>query len=249
MSDIYEGDCIEVMNGLPESCADLAFIDPPYYMDRGTGIIQRPEGGEYEGVTDDWDKFSSLDHYVEFTESWLSAVKRLLKPVSSLWVIGDYHCIHTIGYCMMKLGWFILNDIVWVKPNPVPQMRGVRFCNSIETLIWAVPGRKHRYTFNYHEMKELNGGKQMRADWNGISICIGNERIKGTDGKKVHSTQKPEKLLERVILSTTKLGDTILDPFFGTGTTGAVAHRLGRDFIGIEREKSYLDVAVRRLDV
>lgn len=245
--NLYCGDCIEVMNDLPDKSVDLVFVDPPYFMNRKTGIIQRPEGGKYDGVTDEWDEFRDLYHYMEFAERWLIAIKRLMKFKSSLWVIGDYHCIHTIGYTMSRLGWFILNDIVWVKPNPVPQMRGVRFCNSIETLIWAVPSQGHKYTFNYHEMKELNGGKQMRADWGGISICIGNERLKGSDGKKLHSTQKPEKLLERIILSSSNEGDMILDPFMGTGTTGAVAARTGRDFIGIDKCEVYVNAAYDRI--
>jgi len=244
---VYVGDCVDVMKTFPDASIDLVFADPPYRMDRGTGVIQRPEGGTFEGITDGWDKFETLQHYITFTQSWIFELRRLMKPVSSLWVIGDYHCIHTIGHILMEQGWSILNDVFWIKPNPVPQMRGARFCNSVETLIWAVPDRKHKYTFNYHLMKELNGGKQMRADWHGISICIGKERLRDENGNKKHSTQKPMKLIERIIQATTNEGDIVLDPFFGSGTTGAVAKKLGRQWVGIERLEHYADIAIERI--
>jgi len=243
-SVIYEGDCIEVMKTFPDKCVDLIFADPPYNINV-KNTLQRPEGGVYNGIHDEWDSWTPGEYYI-FTENWLRASRRILKDTGALWVMGTYHNIHIIGYLLLSLGWFILNDVTWVKSNPTPQFRGVRFCNSIEMLIWCVKYKGCGYTFNYQDMKEYNGGKQMRADWT-IPICQGKERIKGADGKKLHSTQKPEKLLERVILSTTKPGDIILDPFFGTGTIGAVAERLGRKWIGIEKESLYIDAAIERI--
>ncbi len=199
-----------------------------------------------DAVDDEWDKFDGLAHYDAFTREWLAACKRVLKPTGTIWVIGTYHNIHRVGAIMMELGYWTLNEIAWIKANPMPNFRGVRFTNAHETLIWAKTSEKARYTFNYRAMKALNGGKQMRSDWL-IPLCTGAERIR-VNGEKAHPTQKPEALLERVIRASSNPGDVILDPFFGTGTTGAVAKRLGRQWIGIEREAAYIDVAQERIE-
>lgn len=257
LNEIVQGDCIEVMRDVLEPASvDLVFADPPYDMRLG-GDLLRPDGSEVAAVNDEWDKIGGPIKYRQFTLDWLAGVKRVLKPTGALWVSGSYHNIYLIGAVLVEHGWWIRNDVVWVKRNPMPQMRGVRFCNAHETLIWAQP-YKHKYTFNYQEMKRLNHGKQARSDWWldeedtpdiwNLSICQGAERLKGEDGKKAHSTQKPESLLERVIRSTTNPGDIVLDPFFGSGTTGAVAKRLGRNWLGIEREYDYCKLAQARID-
>lgn len=242
---IIPGDCLDVLARLPAESIDLIFADPPYNMQL-QGELWRPNMTLVDAVDDAWDKFDDFRHYDAFTRDWLAACKRVLKPNGTLWVIGTYHNIHRVGAVLMDLGYWILNEIAWIKLNPMPNFRGVRFTNAHETLIWAKTSEKARYTFNYREMKTLNGGKQMRSDWH-IPLCGGAERIR-VNGEKAHSTQKPEALLERVIRASSNPGDLILDPFFGTGTTGAVAKRLGRRWIGIEREAAYIRVAQERID-
>lgn len=241
---ILHGDCIEAMRSLPEASIDCIFADPPYNLQLG-GDLTRPDGSHVDAVTDDWDKFDTFGRYDAFTREWLAEAYRLLKPNGSLWVIGSYHNIFRVGAALQDEGFWILNDIVWRKANPMPNFRGTRFTNAHETLIWASKGEKARYTFNYTAMKTLNDELQMRSDWY-IPICSGQERLK-KDGTKAHPTQKPEALLYRVLLASTNKGDIVLDPFFGTGTTGAVARRLGREWIGCEREEKYIDVAEERI--
>jgi modification methylase len=243
---IIEGDCLESLARLPEGCADLVFADPPYNLQLG-GELLRPDNSKVDAVDDDWDQFASFAAYDEFTRAWLAACRRVLKPDGSLWVIGSYHNIFRVGSALQDLGFWILNDVVWRKSNPMPNFKGTRFTNAHETLIWAARGRgPKRYTFNYDAMKMANDELQMRSDWT-LPLCTGEERIKGPDGQKAHPTQKPEALLHRVILASSKPGDLIVDPFFGTGTTGAAAKRLGRRFIGIEREPTYAAVARKRI--
>ncbi len=246
LNTIIHGDCVEQMKNLPDNSVDLIFADPPYNMQLGTEL-SRPDHTSVDAVDDHWDQFESIDAYDKFTTQWMTEARRVLKPNGAIWVIGSYHNIFRVGYILQNLGFWILNDVVWVKNNPMPNFRGTRFTNAHETLIWAGKSKETKYTFNYDTMKKLNGGKQMRSDW-WLNICLGPERVKGDDGKKLHSTQKPEDLLYRVILSSTKAGDVILDPFFGTGTTGAVAKLLDRNFIGIEREESYIAGAKKRID-
>ncbi|WP_139453021.1 DNA-methyltransferase [Campylobacter armoricus] len=242
---ILQGDCLEILKTIPDKSIDLVFADPPYFM-QTQGELLRTNGEIFSGVNDDWDKFESLKAYDEFCEIWLSECRRILKDDASIWVIGSFQNIFRLGYIMQNLGFWILNDIIWSKSNPVPNFKGTRFCNSHETLIWCSKSKNSKYTFNYKTMKFLNNNKQEKSVWN-IGICIGNERLKGIDGKKIHSTQKPEILLEKIILSSTKKGDLILDPFFGTGTTGAMAKKLGRHYIGIEQEKIYTKIAESRI--
>ncbi len=241
---IVIGDCVEAMRQLPEGSVDCVFADPPYNLQLG-GELHRPDESRVDGVDAEWDKFADLAAYDRFTRAWLSAARRALKPDGTLWVIGTYHNIFRVGATLQDLGFWILNDIVWRKTNPMPNFRGTRFTNAHETLIWAAKTADSRYTFNYEAMKALNEELQMRSDWT-LPICTGTERLK-VDGRKAHPTQKPEALLWRVILSSTRPGETILDPFFGTGTTGAVAKRLGRRFIGVEREEHYARLAARRI--
>jgi modification methylase len=242
---VIEGDCIARMNALPEGCADLIFADPPYNLQL-KGDLHRPDQSKVDAVDDHWDQFDSFADYDRFTREWLAAARRVLKDTGSIWVIGSYHNIFRVGATLQDLGFWILNDVIWRKSNPMPNFRGKRFTNAHETMIWATKHPKQQYTFNYEAMKALNDELQMRSDWT-LPICAGHERLKGADGQKAHSTQKPESLLHRVIVSSTKPGDVILDPFFGSGTTGAVAKRLGRHFIGIEREKTYADIARARI--
>ncbi|HEX4199468.1 MAG TPA: site-specific DNA-methyltransferase [Caulobacteraceae bacterium] len=243
---IIEGDCLEALAKLPEGCADLVFADPPYNLQLG-GELLRPDNSKVDAVDDDWDQFASFAAYDEFTRAWLSACRRVLKPDGSLWVIGSYHNIFRVGAALQDLGFWILNDVIWRKSNPMPNFKGTRFTNAHETLIWAARGRgPKRYTFNYDAMKMANDELQMRSDWT-LPLCTGEERIKGPDGQKAHPTQKPEALLHRVILASSRPGDLIVDPFFGTGTTGAAAKRLGRRFIGVEREPNYVAVAKTRI--
>ena len=243
---ILDGDCIEAMRTLPSASVDLVFADPPYNLQLG-GELNRPDGSHVDAVTDHWDRFDSFATYDAFTRGWLAECRRVLKPDGAIWVIGSYHNIFRVGALMQDLGFWILNDIVWRKSNPMPNFRGTRFTNAHETLIWASMGEKARYHFNYRAMKTLNDELQMRSDWV-IPICGGQERLKRA-GHKVHPTQKPEALLYRVLLATTEAGDVVLDPFFGTGTTGAVAKRLGRQWIGCEREADYRQAAMERIEM
>ncbi|AOR76094.1 site-specific DNA-methyltransferase [Novosphingobium resinovorum] len=243
---ILTGDCIEAMRTIPDASVDMVFADPPYNLQLG-GDLARPDGSHVDAVTNDWDKFSSFATYDQFTRDWLTEARRVLKPEGSLWVIGSYHNIFRLGAIMQDMGFWILNDIVWRKANPMPNFKGTRFTNAHETLIWASMGEKSKYTFNYRAMKTLNDELQMRSDWV-LPICNGAERLK-KGGRKVHPTQKPEALLYRVMLATTNKGDVVLDPFFGTGTTGAVAKRLGREWIGCERESNYREAALERIEM
>ncbi|HMC91535.1 MAG TPA: site-specific DNA-methyltransferase [Allosphingosinicella sp.] len=242
---ILEEDCVAAMAKLPDGCVDMVFADPPYNLQLG-GNLFRPEGGLVDAVDDDWDKFETFAAYDSFTRAWLKEARRILKPNGTLWVIGSYHNIFRVGAALQDEGFWVLNDIVWRKANPMPNFRGTRFTNAHETLIWASRSEDSRYTFNYRAMKALNDELQMRSDWL-FPICSGGERVKGEGGGKAHPTQKPEALLYRVLLACTNPGDIVLDPFFGTGTTGAVARRLGRQWIGIEREQRYVKVARERI--
>ena len=243
---IHVGDCVEMMNAMPADSVDMVFADPPYNLQLA-GDLHRPDNSRVDGVDEDWDRFADFRVYDDFTRDWLAAARRVLKPNGTLWVIGSYHNIFRVGSQLQDLGYWILNDIVWRKSNPMPNFRGRRFTNAHETMIWAVRDRdQKRYTFNYEAMKALNDELQMRSDWT-LPICTGKERLKDADGHKVHPTQKPEALLHRLLLATTKPGDLVLDPFFGSGTTGAVAKRLGRDFLGIERERAYIEAAQARI--
>jgi modification methylase len=244
LDTIVRGDCIAAMRAMPAKSVDMIFADPPYNLQLG-GDLFRPDGSHVDAVTDDWDKFDSLAAYDAFTRAWLAEARRILRDDGTLWVIGSYHNIFRVGTAVQDLGYWILNDIVWRKANPMPNFRGTRFTNAHETLIWASMGEKARYTFNYRSMKTLNDELQMRSDWD-FPICGGPERLK-KDGVKVHPTQKPEALLYRILLACTRPGDVVLDPFFGTGTTGAVAKRLGRRWIGIEREDAYIAAAQERI--
>ena len=243
---ILDGDCIAAMRSLPSASVDMIFADPPYNLQLG-GELSRPDGSHVDAVTDHWDQFDSFAAYDKFSREWLTEARRVLKPNGSIWVIGSYHNIFRLGAMMQDMGFWILNDVIWRKANPMPNFKGTRFTNAHETLIWASMGEKARYTFNYRLMKTLNDELQMRSDWV-LPICSGPERLK-KDGAKVHPTQKPEALLYRVMLATTHKGDVVLDPFFGTGTTGAVAKRLGREWIGCERESVYREAALERIEL
>lgn len=245
LDTILRGNCITQMAKLPANSVDLIFADPPYNLQLN-GSLTRPDQSVVDAVDDDWDQFESFAAYDAFCHAWLSAARRILKPDGAIWVIGSYHNIFRLGTKLQDLGFWILNDVVWRKSNPMPNFKGRRFTNAHETLIWASKNQKSKYTFNYEAMKALNEGTQMRSDWT-LSLCTGHERLKGEDGNKAHPTQKPESLLHRVIVSSTEPGAVILDPFFGTGTTGAVAKKLGRHFIGIEQEEAYIAVAEKRL--
>lgn len=246
-NQIIRGDCVEILNSMPESSFDLIFADPPYNLQL-QNELHRPNMTKVDAVNDRWDQFESFAAYDEFTRAWLSACKKVLKPTGSIWVIGSYHNIFRVGTIMQDLGYWILNDVIWIKTNPMPNFRGVRFTNAHETLIWASTGKGNRYTFHHQGMKGLNEEKQMRSDWWLLSLATGAERVRDENGAKGHSTQKPEALLYRVILSSSNPGDLVLDPFFGSGTTGAVAKRLHRNWIGIEREEKYVRLAQERID-
>ena len=247
INTIIRGDCIEELKKIPENSIDLIFADPPYNMQLKNALY-RPNNTKVDGVDDLWDKFSSFSEYDDFCISWLKECKRILKDTGTIWVIGSYHNIFRVGNIMLNLGFWILNDVTWNKTNPMPNFMGTRFTNATETLLWCSKGEHHKkYTFNHKMMKKYNGGKQMTSVWQ-IGLCIGEERLKGEDGKKAHSTQKPEELLKRVILSASKKGDIVLDPFFGTGTTGAAAKKLGRNFFGIEKESQYINIAEKRIN-
>jgi modification methylase len=233
------------MNGLPEASIDLIFADPPYNLQL-RGDLHRPDNSQVDAVDDAWDSFASFATYDRFTRDWLAAARRILKPTGAIWVIGSYHNIFRVGAALQDAGYWILNDVVWRKSNPMPNFRGKRFTNAHETMIWASKEEGAKYTFNYEALKSLNDGIQMRSDWV-LPICTGHERLKDENGDKAHPTQKPESLLHRVLVGSTNPGDVVLDPFFGTGTTGAVARMLGRDYIGIEREAAYRAAAEKRL--
>ncbi|MEM1019465.1 MAG: site-specific DNA-methyltransferase [Pseudomonadota bacterium] len=242
---ILEGDCIDLMNALPEKSVDMVFADPPYNLQL-QGDLKRPDNSAVDAVTDAWDQFGSNEAYDAFTQRWLSAARRVLKDTGTIWVIGSYHNIFRVGARMQDLGFWILNDVIWRKTNPMPNFRGTRFTNAHETLLWCAKSADQKtYTFNYKALKALNDDLQMRSDWH-LPICSGHERIR-VDGEKAHSTQKPESLLYRVLMAATEPGDVVLDPFFGTGTTGAVAKKLGRGYIGLERERRYIEVAAARI--
>ncbi len=243
---ILRGDCIEVLKGLPDKSVDMVFADPPYNLQLG-GDLLRPDNSKVDAVDDDWDKFDSFAAYDAFTRAWLGECRRVLKDEGSLWVIGSYHNIFRLGSAMQDLGFWVLNDIIWRKSNPMPNFKGTRFTNAHETMIWAAKSRdQKRYTFNYDALKAFNEDTQMRSDWT-LALCTGGERLKDENGGKAHPTQKPEALLHRVLLSASRVGDVVLDPFFGTGTTGAAAKRLGRHFIGIERDETYAKLAEQRI--
>jgi DNA modification methylase len=250
LDQILHGDCIEILEDLPADSVDLIFADPPYNLQLRNDLY-RPNRTKVDAVDDGWDKFEDFKAYDEFTHKWLSACRWVLKDTGTIWVIGSYHNIFRVGAVMQDLGYWILNDILWIKTNPMPNFRGVRFTNAHETMIWAQKKKGAKYTFNHHSMKTLNddsreGGLQMRSDWE-IPLATGRQRIR-MNGMKAHSTQKPEALLYRVIMASSKPGDVVLDPFFGSGTTGAVAKKLGRRWIGIERDKKYVRVAQKRID-
>ncbi len=245
LNSIIQGDCIAAMNAMPECSVDLIFADPPYNLQL-KGDLHRPDNSRVDAVDDEWDQFSSFAVYDKFTRDWLRAARRVLKPNGAIWVIGSYHNIFRVGTAVQDLGFWILNDVIWRKTNPMPNFRGMRLTNAHETMIWAAKSEAGKYCFNYDALKALNEGTQMRSDWE-MPICSGHERLKTEDGEKAHPTQKPESLLHRVIIGSTQPGDVILDPFFGTGTTGAVAKRLGRNWIGVEREAAYIKAARARI--
>ncbi|MGT2487667.1 DNA methyltransferase [Methylobacterium oryzae CBMB20] len=247
LDQVLVGDCIAAMNALPASSVDCVFADPPYNLQLGEAGLLRLDQSRVDAVDDDWDKFATFEAYDAFTRDWLAACRRVMKPNATLWVIGSYHNIFRVGSALQDLGYWILNDIVWRKANPMPNFRGKRFTNAHETLIWASRSAESKgYTFHYEALKGGNEDLQMRSDWF-IPLCTGEERLKDAEGRKVHPTQKPEALLARTLLAATNPGDVVLDPFFGTGTTGAVAKRLGRRFIGIERETTYAEAARARI--
>ena len=243
---IIYGNSLEILKKIPDNSIDLIFADPPYNLQLSKSLF-RPDQSKVEGVKENWDSFDSFDHYDDFTLNWLKSCKKILKLNGSMWIIGSYHNIFRIGYMLQNLGFWILNDIVWVKNNPMPNFRGKRFTNAHETIIWVSKYKNSKYTFNYESMKSLNGDLQMRSDWN-LPICNGKERLKDENGVKIHSTQKPESLISRILLASTNVDDIILDPFFGTGTTGAVAKKLNRNFIGIEQDLNYVNSAQFRIN-
>ena len=244
-NSILHGDCIELLRSLPENSVDLIFADPPYNLQLQKDLY-RPNMTKVDAVNDGWDKFNGFTEYDIFTREWLSASRRVLKETGTIWVIGTYHNIYRVGSILQDLDFWILNDVVWIKNNPMPNFRGVRFTNAHETMIWAQKKQGVKYTFNYKSMKALNDDLQMRSDWN-LNLATGKQRVR-FNGTKAHSTQKPEALLYRIIMASSNPGDVVLDPFFGSGTTGAVAKKLGRNWIGIEREKKYVRLAQKRID-
>ena len=245
LNNIHQGDCVELLKRIPDNSVDLIFADPPYNLQLN-GDLFRPDTSKVDAVDDEWDKFDSFAEYDRFTNQWLAECHRVLKPTGSIWVIGSYHNIFRVGTALQNIGFWILNDIIWVKTNPMPNFKGTRFNNAHETLIWATKSQSSKFTFHYHSMKVMNDDLQMRSDWV-IPICQGNERIK-VNGMKAHSTQKPEELLYRVLISSSNPGDIVLDPFSGSGTTAAVAKRLGRNYIAFERDEFYISVARERLE-
>lgn len=258
LNKIIKGDCIEKLKELPDESIDLIFADPPYWM-RVNGILQRVEGTDYNGCDDEWDKFSSLEDYEKFSRQWISECKRVLKPNGSIWIIGGMQCIYSIGAIMQQIGLWLVNDVVWHKKNPTPNFKGTRLNNSHETLIWANKSKSSRYTFHYKTAKELNHDTVLEEDFNQgvrkqlgsvwrISVCTGNERLKDAQGEKLHSTQKPEELLYRIIAISSNKNDIVLDPFAGTMTTAAMAKKLGRKYIMIEKEEKYIEYGRKRLE-
>ncbi len=243
---IHLGDCIEILKGLPDKSVDLVFADPPYNLQLG-GDLLRPDNSKVDAVDDDWDQFASFEAYDQFTRQWLKECRRVLRDDGAIWVIGSYHNIFRLGVAIQDLGFWVMNDVIWRKSNPMPNFKGTRFTNAHETLIWATKARgQKRYTFNYDALKAFNEDTQMRSDWL-LALCTGEERLKDETGTKAHPTQKPEALLHRVLLACTKPGHVVLDPFFGTGTTGAAARRLGRHYIGIEQNPDYVRIAQERI--
>ena len=245
LNKIVNGESLEILKKIPDKSFDLVFADPPYNMQIGENL-KRPDDSKVNGVNDKWDQFSNFKHYDDFSKAWLKECKRILKDNGSMWVIGTYHNIFRLGYHIQNLNYWILNDIIWRKNNPMPNFKGTRFTNAHETLIWASKNKKSKYTFNYQSLKCLNDDLQMRSDWT-LPICNGKERLK-KNGKKIHSTQKPEALLHRIILATTNKGDLICDPFIGTGTSAVVAKKLGRKYFGIEKDKKYFGAANKRIN-
>lgn len=257
-SKVIKGESIEEMKKMDDESIDLIFADPPYWM-RVEGVLNRVEGTEFDGCDDDWDQFDSLEDYENFTREWLTECYRILKPNGSIWIIGGMQCVYSIGAIMQQIGYWLINDVVWHKKNPTPNFKGTRLNNSHETLIWATKSKKSKYTFNYKTAKELNHDtvsdsdfkkgvrKQLGSVWR-IAVCAGNERLKDDEGMKLHSTQKPEELLYRVIAISSRKGDVVLDPFGGTMTTGAIAKRLGREYIMIERDEKYYEYGLRRIE-
>jgi modification methylase len=242
---ILQGACVDVLNSLPAESVDMIFADPPYNLQL-SGELLRPNNSKVDGVNHEWDRFDGFKAYDEFSKSWLTAARRILKPNGTLWVIGSYHNIYRVGTTLQDIGFWMLNDVVWRKTNPMPNFRGRRFTNAHETMLWVAKDKNSKYRFNYESMKAMNDDLQMRSDWM-LPLCTGNERLKDESGKKAHPTQKPEALLHRVIMASTNIGDVILDPFFGTGTTGVMAKKLGRFFIGIERDPGYVKLARDRI--
>ena len=243
---IIRGDCLAELKKLPTASVDLVFADPPYNLQLDRELLRPNNQSRVAGVDDDWDKFADFAEYDRFTRAWLTECRRILKPDGAIWLIGSYHNVFRMGTALQDLDYWMLNDVIWRKVNPMPNFRGRRFTNAHETLIWASRDRKSRYTFNYESLKALNDDLQMRSDWL-FPICSGPERLKDDGGRKAHPTQKPEALLHRLLLATTNPGDVVLDPFFGTGTTGAVAKKLGRRFLGIERDPDYVAAAEERI--
>ncbi|WP_104748939.1 DNA-methyltransferase [Helicobacter cetorum] len=243
---ILQGDCLEVLKTIKDKSIDFIFADPPYFM-QTTGELLRPSGTKFNGLDEEWDKFKDFKHYDDFCFTWLKECQRILKDNGSICVIGSFQNIYRLGYLMQNLGFWILNDIIWHKSNPVPNFAGTRLCNAHESLIWCAKNQKSKVTFNYKTMKYLNNNKQEKSVWE-IPLCIGKERLKDENKEKAHPTQKPEILLEKLLLMATKPNDLVLDPFFGTGTTGAIAKKLGRFFIGIEKESQYIQIATNRIE-
>ncbi|MFD1695260.1 site-specific DNA-methyltransferase [Roseibium aestuarii] len=246
LDTIMKGDCVAALNKLPSKSVDMVFADPPYNLQLG-GDLHRPDQSKVDACDDHWDQFESFEAYDAFTRAWLLSVRRVMKDDASLYVIGSYHNIFRVGAILQDLGFWIMNDIVWLKSNPMPNFRGKRFTNAHETIIWAVKSKDAKPTFNYDALKTFNDDLQMRSDWH-LPLCTGSERLKDDNGDKVHPTQKPESLLYRVLTASSNPGDVVLDPFFGTGTTGAVAKKLGRHFVGVEREQTYIDAATARIE-
>ena len=241
---IINGDSLEELKKIPRETFDLIFADPPYNLQL-KGELTRPDRSKVSAVNDKWDQFENFKKYDEFTYEWINECKRILKKDGAIWVIGSYHNIFRVGTAIQNLGFWILNDVIWNKNNPMPNFRGTRFTNAHETLIWASKSEKSKYTFNYQSLKCLNDDLQMRSNWS-LPICSGSERLK-KNGKKIHSTQKPESLLHRILLATSNKNDLVLDPFLGSGTSAAVAKKLGRNYFGIEKEKNYFKAAEERL--
>jgi len=246
LGKVHQADCVEFLSKLPEACVDLIFADPPYNLQLRHELI-RPNLTKVDAVNDRWDQFDGFEAYDEFCRAWLSECRRVLKPTGTIWVIGTYHNIYRLGRLLQDLGFWILNDVVWIKTNPMPNFRGVRFTNAHETLLWAKKSEKAKgYTFNYAEMKAENGGKQMRSDWT-FSLCTGGERLKNGDGRKLHPTQKPLEMVERIVRACSKPGDIVLDPFAGTGTTAVAAEKHGRRWLAVEQQPDYVAAANDRL--